>query len=149
MIYTVRGLNRTLFRLINLEKKLVKEIDKTNGQFMRDVKKSAKLLAPRNTGELANSIILTKIKDGYILEVKSPYGAKQEEGKGLPYRDDTFKPRRDVKHKPGSIIKGGNVTSGKGVVVRRYTPFVKPALERHIGKLAQQLDSATKKAIKK
>lgn len=157
----INGLKEVNQFLIELPKKLEKEIDKTNGQFMKDVRKSAKLRAPRYSGELANSIIVDKIKNGYILSVQSPYAYEQETGEGLPrlvsIKELTgsgwlSKPFGGVNASgtQGGLSKGGGKSGKKGFFIKRhYKPFVKPALEHNISKLNQQLSEATDKAIKK
>lgn len=110
---------------------------------MRDVRKSAKLRAPRQTGELANSIILTKNGKQWILEVQSPYGRYQEEG---------FKPHwihagTPTKNSTGTVGSALNVAGF--VKVSKHTPFIRPALEHNLSKLAQRLSNATNKAIKR
>ena len=42
--------------IVELGPKEEKVLAKSNMQFIKDIKRSAKLMAPRDTGELANSI---------------------------------------------------------------------------------------------
>jgi len=135
----VRQVNRFIR---NLPKELDKEINDESGQFMKDVRKSAKLRAPKDTRELSRSIILTKKGKQWILSVESPYGRYQEEG---------FRPHWIHT----DMITGSNKFSQlygekRGFIfVSKSTPFVKPALEKNLSKLAQKMSNATKRAIRK
>lgn len=114
---------------------LRRELNKTSGKFMRDVRKSAKLMAPRDTGELANSIIIKKDGRTWILEVQSPYGKFQEEG---------FRPHWIH----SDMIKTSRKLTRKGFYfVKRNKPFVGPAIERNLSKLSQRLNRAVDKAV--
>ena len=136
MSIKVKGLNKLQGFLRGLPKNLREEIGKESEQFMLDVRKSAKLRAPRDTGALARSIIVIKKgKTRWILEVQSPYGVFQEEG---------FRPH--FVH--SSMIKGTNKLTREGLFfVSKSKPFVRPALEHQLGKLAQRMSKATKRAI--
>lgn len=122
-------------------KKLPKEINKgisnTSGQFMKDVKKSAKLRAPKDTKRLMRSIVVTKKGKQWILEVQSPYGIFQEEG---------FKPHYFITDPGRPGFKTNKLPLGQWVKVSKFTPFIKPALEHNLSKLAQKLAKATKRA---
>ncbi len=120
-----------------------KEINDESGSFMKDVRKSAKLRAPRQTGALAKSIIVTKKGKQWILEVQSPYGRYQEEG----FRPHWVHALMPTKNSKGTIGDALNVAGF--VKVSKHTPFVKPALEHNLSKLAQRLSKATKRAINK
>lgn len=137
----VEGLNELNGFLRRLPKNLRKEIGKESEQFMKDVQKSAKLRAPRDTGELANSIHveLTGANE-WTLFVDSPHGVFQEEG-----------------FTPHFIWSDGNNVMGRqsnkfwwtGLHwVSKNKPFVRPALEHNLSKLSQRLNKATQRAIK-
>lgn len=114
---------------------------------MRFVQKSAKLRAPRLTGQLAESIIIRKRGDKEIvITVESPYGIFQEEG---------FTPHWISSDMPDRV--GGIVGSSYGIFppqktlffVAKHKPFIKPALEAGLSNLPNRLSQATKKAISK
>lgn len=101
---------------------------------MKDVRKSARLRAPKNTGGLKDSINVRQEKEGlWILEVESPHGVFQEEG---------FKPHWIHR----SMIAGQEGESGF-VFVTKNKPFVTPALEHNLSKLSQRLSNATDIAL--
>ena len=134
----IRGLEKVNRFFAQLPINLNKEISKSSERFMRDVKKSAKLRAPRDTGKLANSIIVrkTKIKglsNQWKLVVDSPYGIFQERG---------FKPHTFFLSSSTNKLQGG-----KFYFVRRYKPFVAPALEMNLSRLSTSLANSTKNAI--
>jgi len=137
----IQGIKKVQRFIKNFPKKLNKEINNESGSFMRDVKKSAKLRAPRQTGELAKSIILIKKGKQWVLEVQSPYGIYQEEG----FRPHWVHALMPTKNSLGTV---GNALNVAGFVkVSKYTPFVKPALEHNLSKLSQRLSNATERAI--
>lgn len=136
----LQGVNKVQRFIKNLPSNLDKEINDTSGQFMRDVRKSAKLRAPRDTGRLAKSIVVTKNGKQWILEVQSNYGKYQEEG---------FKPHFFITDPGRPGFATNKLPLGQLVKVKKFTPFVKPALEHHLGRLAQKLSNATQKAIKR
>ncbi|MFW9872067.1 MAG: HK97 gp10 family phage protein [Candidatus Thorarchaeota archaeon] len=133
----VTGLKETNGFLRGLPINLRKEINSESEQFMKDVRKSAKLRAPRDTKELANSIIIKKDGNTWILRVTSPYGVYQEEG---------FKPHWIH----SDMIKGSSKLKRRGFFfVKKSKPFIGPALEHNLNKLSQRMNKATTRAIKK
>ncbi len=148
----INGLNETRRLLANLPKEMKIEIMKSADTFLKAVRKSAKLRAPRYTGYLASSIFIKKITNGFALQVTAPYAAIQEEGRGLPHYvsikklENWFGASRTMG--PGMIKHGLPPRKGM-VVVRRYKPFIQPAFEINIAKLPNLLNKGTKKAIKK
>lgn len=130
----IKGLNKMNGMLSSLPSELMDAISKECYSFMMSVKKSAKLRAPKNTGELRKSIKLNnKSKNKWVLTVESPYGVYQEEG---------FKPH--AVHM--SMIAGNN---GNGFAwVKKNTPFIKPAIEHNLNKFTQNLSDATYRATK-
>ncbi|RLG13709.1 hypothetical protein DRN69_05130 [Candidatus Pacearchaeota archaeon] len=137
----LQGVRKVRRFIEGLPKNMEKEIDKENGKFIKDVQKSAKLRAPRMTGELANSIVVTKNGKSWILEVKSPYGKYQEEG----FRPHWVHALLPTRNKLGTIGEAFNIAGF--AKVSKHTPFIKPALEHNLSKLAQRMGRATRKAI--
>jgi len=134
----VQGIRKVNRFIRNLPKEMNKEINDESGQFMKDVRKSAKLRAPRDTGRMAKSIIVVKKGKQWILSVESPYGRYQEEG---------FKPHYFITDPGRPGFQTNKLPLGQLVKVSKHTPFVKPALEKNLSKLAQRLSNATKRAI--
>jgi len=139
----VLGLNKLNGFLSGLPRNLRNEISKESGQFMKDVKKSAKLRAPRDTRELTNSIILTeKGKGTWVLSVESPHGVFQEEG----FRPHWIHTSMIIGSNKFEQIYGGR---DKFIFVKKSKPFVRPALEHNLNKLAQRMGNATNLAVNK
>lgn len=134
----VTGLHKLNGFIKNLPKNLNKEVSKESESFMKDVQKSAKLRAPRDTKKLVRSIHVELTgKNQWTLFVDSPEGVYQEEG---------FRPHWIH----SSMIKGSNKLVGEGFFfVSKSTPFVRPALEHNLSKLAQRMGDATQRAIMK
>jgi len=139
----IKGIMKTKDLMLNLSKELPKAIIKESGKFIGDIRKSAKLRAPRDTGRLANSIIVREQgKNSWVLEVQSPYGVYQERG---------FTPHFFLADpgRPGFQSNKLQNSFGKLVMVKKHTPFVKPALEHNLSKLSQRMSDATKRGISK
>lgn len=133
----IQGMRKVNYFLQNLPRNMNREINDESGSFLKDVRKSAKLRAPRDTGELANSIKITKSKNTWILSVEAPYSLAQEKG---------FKPHWIH----SSMIKGSNKLIREGFFfVQKNKPFVQPALEKNLSKLSQRMSKATNNAINK
>lgn len=134
--FEIRGLNELNGTLTRLSKNLRKEVNKESGKFMKDVQKSAKLRAPKNTGKLRRSIKVREEKGGrWVLTVESPHGVFQEEG---------FKPHWIHR----SMIEGNEGQEGF-VFVSKSKPFVAPALEHQLSKLSQRMGNAVDKVIRR
>jgi hypothetical protein len=141
------GLEKVQKMLVELPKNVEKEIDKTEGDFMRFVQKSAKLRAPRFSGQLAESINFRSLKKGtYKLAVESPYGWFQENGfRGV------FLPS-DLPVAGGYRI--GDWMSAKGMSGFGFRPsgkphpFIGPAFESGLTRLPNMLQNAVYKAAK-
>lgn len=160
----IKGLGKIENAFRNLPEELQKGINEGGMDFMKAVKKSAKLRAPRFTGYLASSIFVDKIgKNEIVLSVDAPYAAKMETGKGLP-RYMSIKRLRATGWLGKKIVGDGFITASrtrgkkeiagykqpkKGmVVVSHYKPFIQPALEHNIAKLQTILLNKTEKSIK-
>lgn len=148
----VKGLEKANI-LARLPKPMQQEIMKSARTFLKAVRKSAKIRAPRFTGYLASSIFIKKRgKIQWLLEVTAPYAAVQEAGLGLPH----YVSKRKLEHWFGASRTMGvgmiapSLPPRKGmVVIRRYKPFVQPALEMNIAKLPIILNQGAKKAIQR
>ena len=127
----VQGLKELHTFTVKLPKKMEQIMRVCNVEFTEKVRRTAMDLAPRNTGRLADSIELQKTKTkGMINQIKlvvlSPYGIFQEEG---------FKPHIIPRAylqipAPGQRINKKLIKlTGGYVMVSKFTPFVKPAIE--------------------
>jgi hypothetical protein len=122
--------------ILELPKKEEKVLSRNNIKFIKMVKKSAKLMAPRDTGELANSIsarkTLTKGKtQQYLLEVTAPHAVFQEEG---------FTPHF-------AYIRNSSKLAPGVYFVKKNTPFVKPSIERNIPRFFDRLNKGVRRAV--
>ena len=122
--------------VLELPKKEENVLSKGNMKFLKMVRKSAKLMAPRDTTQLATSISIrpTKTKgkiQQYLLQVTTPHAIYQEEG----FRPHWAYIRNSSKLPPGLYF------------VRKNTPFVKPAIEKNLNKFFQGLNKGVGRAI--
>jgi len=138
----VKGINRLTKFLVKLPTSMNKEIIGKSNAFMKFVRKSAKLRAPRMTGRLAESIMIKRKKNEIILTVDSPYGVFQEMG---------FAPHwihSNMSDRMGGTVGGLFNKFDSFFFVSRHKPFIAPALEAGLSKLPNMLSQGTKKAIK-
>jgi len=136
-IVKINNLDKVQRLFLELPKKQEKVVNKNGLAFMKSVRKSAKLMAPRDTGELAESIRLkpTKVKGKtkqYLLEVTAPYASFQEYG---------FKPHFAYIQNSSKMVPGV-------YFVKKNTPFIKPAIERNLSRFLQNLNRGMKEVIK-
>ena len=121
----------------------------------KEMQKSAKLRAPRWTGELAKSIIIqpggrmTGDEQNILVSVASPYGAYQEFG-FTPHRIGPYTPTKSF----GGLIfaewlfsHGMRGRLARGYTVRKFKPFVKPAIQTVRGKMPKIIRPIIRKAI--
>jgi hypothetical protein len=142
------GLEETQKMLVELPENLNKEIDSVQGNFMSFVQKSAKLRAPRFSGQLADSIVFKKNnRNNWQLSVLSPYGWFQEHGftgKFLPGSMPVMGGYRIADWMAAMGLNGfGFRPSGIP------HPFVEPALESGLNRLPNMLQDATYNAIRR
>ena len=141
------GLEKVQKMFLELPEELNKKIDLVQNNFMALVQKSAKLRAPRFSGQLADSIIFKRNKkNNWQLTVLSPYGFFQEYGfigrflpANMPVRGGyrigdwmEFKVMAGFGFKPSGIPH----------------PFIQPALESGLNRLPNMLENATYLAVK-
>ncbi len=139
----IRGLKSVTRPLNNLGPQMEKEIVNKSHEFMKFVQKSAKLRAPRKSGDLARSIRVFKRKKTVQLIVGSPYGRYQEEG----FRPHWIHALLPSKNRFSTV---GNALDIAGFAfVSKNTPFVAPALEAGLSRLPSMLSDGADKAIKK
>lgn len=137
----LRGTQKLLRTLQRLPRELNKQVSDGSGVFMKRVQKSAKLRAPRMTGELAQSIRVRRLRNGWTLIVGSPYGIYQEEG----FRPHWVHAGTKTKNKLVSIGNAYNIAGF--MFVSKFTPFVTPALEMNLSNLGTIMAQKAKKAI--
>lgn len=141
------GLEKVQRLFANLDEELNQQIDKAQERFMALVQKSAKLRAPRFSGQLADSIVFKKNnKNNWQLTVGSPYGWFQEhgfEGKFLPANMPVLGGYRIADWMAAMGLNGpGFKPSGIP------HPFIEPALESGLNHLPNMLSQATYAAVK-
>jgi hypothetical protein len=138
----INGLEKVNKFLIEFPERTEKELNLVIDEFSKRVQKSAKIRAPRDTRELANSItVRPTAKNEVSVIVESPYGYFQEFG---------FRPHWIHT----SMITGSNkfsqIYGGKEgfIFVAKSTPFLQPALETNLSNLPNMLKNGMDKAIK-
>lgn len=139
------GVKKTERYYFNLPKNIDRATSNSNLQFAKNVLKTAKAIAPRNTGKLRESLELERTKTkGRTEQVKIVsdviYASLQEDGftpHAIPI--EYFK-----MNTPGTFIK-----NPKGYAwVRRFTPFIKPALEFEFSNVGQIINKNLKIAMR-
>ena len=143
----IRGLEEVNRFLRVFPNNVSKEIGTEQFEFMKRVQKSAKLRAPRFTGQLAESISVKKTgKNIVILTVDSPYGIFQETG---------YKPHivsRYMNSRAGYRIgdwMDAHGIKGKYMTVSKFHPFIGPALSVELQRLSDRLSESVNKAIRR
>lgn len=144
----MRGDEKVKTYLIELPRKIDRELSKGNLTFMKNVKKSAKLRAPRHSGDLADSIVLdvTRAKGKnkqWMIIVNSPYGIYQEFG----FKPHFINAGWSTKNSFGTV---GNAFGWSFEVakVSKSKPFLMPALDANIVSFDKILNDSLDKAIK-
>ncbi|RLD42762.1 MAG: hypothetical protein DRI86_11100 [Bacteroidetes bacterium] len=160
---TIKGLDKTMDFTRRLPKHTRQELMQAQEIFLKEVRKSAKLRAPRFTGRLASKIVIKKkSKNSYVLQSVVAYAAKQELGVGLPmyvpiatliksgWLIKTARGYRTASRTRGPRAVAGTLPPRRGfAVVRHYKPHIYPALEINLSKLPNILNRAIKKALNK
>jgi hypothetical protein len=145
------GINKTNKYLVEAGKKIEKNLNETNYNFMNAVKKSAKLrLASHNmTGELKNSIMLisTKSKGAtkqYRLVVSSPYAIFVEEG----YKGHFVSALTPTRNRLGTIGDVYNISGYMWIKPSKGVHFVRDAVEKQLSTFSQKLNDSIVRALK-
>ena len=133
----ITGLDKVEKLLVELPKKEEDVLSRSNKKFIKDIQRTAKLMAPRDTGELASSIKgrATKTKgktQQYLLEATALHAKFQEDG---------FEPHF-------AFIRNSSKLSPGVYFVSKHTPFVKPAVEKNISRFSQNINAGIRGAIK-
>lgn len=118
-------------------------------QIASKLQKSAKLRAPRASGQLAASISVSPIKNGFLMAVNSPYGVYQEEGFAPHVISGKTPSRAGYRFIDWLQAKGYSGPEGVGFVVKKSKPFVRPALNKAIAELNNDCRNAAMEMIKK
>ena len=147
MQISIQGLERVNNFLVKLPKNVTNEIEMAGDEFSKFVQKSAKLRAPRFSGQLVESITVTHPKKNRIeVTVNSPYGIFQETG-----FTPRFLPSNLVVHggyRIGDWMQAKGI-SGFGIKPSgRPHPFIQPALAQGLIVLPNLIQSHLNKAIK-
>ncbi len=136
----ITGLKKLNTFLIKLPNNLNKEMDNGNKRFMKNLQKNARMRAPKDTGALKESIVISKTKtkgktNQWKLTVESPYGIFQETG---------FKP-----HSFFLPFDSAKLMGGRRYFVKNFTPFIGPALSATLQNLTPIMNNSINKAIKR
>lgn len=141
---TIRGDKEIANFFGKLPKKLLKELDKTNGLFLKKVQKSAKLRAPRMSGDLAASITHRKTANGWRVYVSSPYGRYQEIG----FRPHLIHSSMSTKNSLGTVGDALMTNEQGFAMVRKHTPFLFPAFNAVLPGFDEMLSKATDRVLR-
>ena len=141
MKVNMRELNEVRKFVRKLPKKLDRKVTQTNTLFMKAIRKSARLRAPKDTGELRESIKLLPISKGknvkkWRLVVDAPHAIFQETG---------FTPHYFF---AGKTFNSSKMMPGVKYYVSKWTPFVEPALQKQLVEFDNKLNNAVNRAIK-
>lgn len=148
----IKGLKKTRMYLKGMDNRVDKELSRGNLQFMKDIRKSAKLRAPRDTAKTAKSIRLETTKrkgktKQWKLIMDSRAGYFQEVG---------FKPHFVFTKGGWFIDKNGNRVSKSDKFwpdgfhwVSKNKPFIRPAVEKNLSKYSQMSNKALRRALRK
>ena len=114
--------------------KLDRELSQGNQLWMESLRKKVKLRAPVDTGDLRESIKLAPVRRGqnvkqWRLVVNSPYALFQEEG---------FTPHRFF---AGTGFNSSKLAPNRSYFVKKWTPFVGPALSESLQKFDSMLNT--------
>ena len=133
--------------IIRLTPEISKEILKKSDNWMSFVQKSAKIRAPRNTGELANSIIKFKNGNTITISVISPYGIFVNSG----FRAHFVNSNTSTRNSLGTIGNAYGIPPGIPIFIKGYVGahFIEKAVESSIGRLPDMLNNAINEGIKK
>lgn len=138
----ITGVKEVNHLLLTLPQNMESEIMVANNEFARFVQRSAKLRAPRDTGNLSRSIVVTSANKKITITVESPYGIFQEFG---------FRPHfvhANMSDRMGSTI-GARLGKKGFIFVQGFKPFISPALEMAIARLPMMMQRAAEKAVVK
>jgi len=139
---TFNGLKETHNFMIKLPKRLDDELSKTNKDFIDEIAALAIELAPEDTGELKESIKVLPVQKTaknvkkWKVVVNAPHGIYQEEGFTPHFAFIT----RSKKY-PNNVPKKW--------LVKKWTPFMRPAFERVESKYLNMLKVSTNRALAK
>lgn len=127
--------------LIELPKRIDKELTRTNEFFIDWVVEGAKVRAPVDTGGLKESIKKMPVRRGknvkqWKIVVGSPHALFQEEG---------FTPHSFF---AGADFNSSYLSPGGVFFVSKWTPFLKPALREQLKTFDDKLNNAMRRAIK-
>jgi len=141
------GSDRLSRVLVDLVPRMQKEINKTDGAWLRRVRKSAKLRAPRMTGEMAGSIKVKKGNKYWNLTMSSPYGRYQETG----FKGHLVSSNSSTRNLLGTIGSTFGIPPGVTIFIPSFkgAHFIGSALEKNIPRLIPMLTESSGRSLKK
>ncbi|HED06095.1 MAG TPA: hypothetical protein ENI61_05360 [Ignavibacteria bacterium] len=134
----INGIDKVRQYYLKMPKDLDRFVSRTNLNFMKSVQKTAKFLAPKDTGTLAEDIKLAPVRKGknvkiWKISIVNPAAAPQEFG--------------FVEHL-APILNSSKIPPGI-YMVKKNTPFIRPAIEKNLSSFSQKLNNSVGRAIKK
>lgn len=139
----VGELNKWIIKLIP---EINKEILKKSDEWMAFVQKSAKIRAPRMTGELANSIIKFKKGNTITVSVTSPYGIYVNSGFKAHFVNSGTSTRNSL----GTIGQAYGIPSGIPIFIKGFegAHFIEKSIESAIGNLPNMIEDGIVNGVK-
>lgn len=141
VMFQIQNVNKVETFLRELPAKIDRNLTRTNSDFMKSVRVSARRRVPKDTGSLKEDIVLEPVRRGknvkkWKLVVRNPYAAFQEHG---------FTPHRFF---AGPNINSSKLAPGKTYFVKKWTPFIDPALRHNLKTFPSKLNNAMRRSIK-
>jgi hypothetical protein len=132
--------------IIKLTPEISKEILKKSDDWMNFVQKSAKIRAPRNTGELANSIIKSRKGNTITISVMSPYGIFVNSG----FRSHFVNSNTSTRNSLGTIGNAYGIPPGIPIFIKGHSGshFIEKAVESAIGNLPKMIENGIINGVK-
>ena len=138
MKVTLKGIGKVNY-LLDVDKRLQKQLNTEEKDFLEDVATSARRRAPRDTGSLARSIEVTPWAHGWKLQVNDRAALFQEMG---------FKPHSFFTDPSRQDFATRKLPLYRWITVSKNKPFVGPALESNLSKLSQRISNTVRRSIK-
>lgn len=132
--------------IIKLTPEINKEILKKSNDWMNFVQKSAKIRAPRMTGELANSIVKFKKGNTITILVTSPYGIYVNSG----FRAHFVNADTLTRNSLGTIGNAYGIPNGIPIFIKGYSGshFIEKSVESAISNLPKMIEDGIIKGVK-
>ena len=137
-----RELNQVTNYITNLDKDITTRVSNTNKEFMNRVLKGARMRAPRDTGALKKSIRLEPVRQGKDVKIWKLVAGNNSGAEHAIFQEEGFAPHM------APIMNSSKLVPGS-YMVRKNTPFIKPAVEAQMGTYSQNLNKSVTSSVTK